>query len=129
MRSEGASGTVTTSFTPSKERALLILPDIQTGPPINVPVLPFPEASEAIVPEVSSSLHQAMGGGGTTVNIKLVVLTTAPAVPVTTTVYVPTGVEAVVAMVMVEEQVGLQEVGTNEAVAPVGRPEAVKETD
>lgn len=67
-------------------------------------------------------------GSAFTVSVKLVVLITVPAVPVTVMVYVPTGVEAVVAMVMVEEQVGLQEVGENEAVAPVGRPDAEKLT-
>jgi hypothetical protein len=43
-------------------------------------------------------------------------------VAVTTRGKVPVGVEAVVVMVKVVEQVGLQVVGENKAVAPVGRP-------
>ena len=43
-------------------------------------------------------------------------------------VELPAGVEAVVLMVIVEEQAGLQEAVENEAVAPVGRPEAENET-
>ena len=41
-------------------------------------------------------------------------------------VELPAGVEAVVLMVMVEEQAGLQEAEEKEPVAPVGRPEAEK---
>ena len=43
--------------------------------------------------------------------------------------YVPGGVAAVVVSVNVDEQVGLHDAGENEAVAPVGRPEAENETD
>jgi len=41
----------------------------------------------------------------------------------------PAGVEALVLMVRVEEQVGLQLVEEKEAVAPVGKPEAENVTD
>jgi hypothetical protein len=51
-----------------------------------------------------------------------------PAVPVTVRGYVP--IAAVPELrVRVVEQVGVQEVGENEAVAPEGRPEAESETD
>lgn len=49
-------------------------------------------------------------------------------VPVTVIMYDPARVAAVVAMVSVVEQVGLHDVGLNEAVAPEGRPEAEYET-
>jgi hypothetical protein len=42
-------------------------------------------------------------------------------------VYVPVGVTAVVVIVIVVEQVGVQCVGEKEAVAPEGRPEVEKE--
>ena len=41
----------------------------------------------------------------------------------------PVGVAADVVSVSVDEQAGLQDAGEDEAVAPVGRPEAEKETD
>ena len=48
--------------------------------------------------------------------------------PVTVIREVPMGVEALVAIVSVLGQVGLQEVGLKVAVAPVGKPEAARET-
>jgi hypothetical protein len=45
-----------------------------------------------------------------TVRLKLVFLLTSPPAPVTVIVKVPTGVELVVAMFKVREQVGLQDV-------------------
>jgi hypothetical protein len=71
-----------------------------------------------------------VGGGvveGTTVKIKLVVLESGE--PVTVIVELPVGVEAVVLIVTVVEQVGLQDVGEKLAVAPEGSPEAEYETD
>ena len=59
---------------------------------------------------------------------------TLPPVPVTIIVYVPTGVEAVVAIVMVEEhgvvEVGVQELGANVMALPVnaGTDTAVNDT-
>ena len=71
------------------------------------------------------------GGGGVapelTVSEKLVVLTSAPAVPDTTTVYVPAGVEELVLMVRVDVQFAKQEPGTYDALEPVGNPEVAKE--
>jgi hypothetical protein len=66
--------------------------------------------------------------GRLTVKLKLVVFVTPPPVAVTVIVEVPAGVELVVLTVRMEEQVGLQEADEKEAVAPVGRPEAVKMT-
>lgn len=64
-----------------------------------------------------------------TVNSKLVVFTSASAMPFTVIVYVPTGVDGAAIIVRTEVHVGLQEVGEKDAVAPVGRPEAENETD
>ncbi len=50
-------------------------------------------------------------------------------VPVTWMGNVPVGVDPLVEIVSVLEQVGVQAVGENDAVAPVGSPEAAKETD
>jgi len=63
-----------------------------------------------------------------TVKLKLVVLVTPPPVPVTVIVAVPAGVEPLVLIVSVEEQVGLQLADEKEAVAPPGRPEVEKAT-
>lgn len=48
--------------------------------------------------------------------------------PVTVIVKVPVGVDALVAIVRVLEQVGEQDVGAKVGVAPLGRPEALKLT-
>jgi hypothetical protein len=51
-----------------------------------------------------------------------------PRVAVTVTGYVPRAVEDEVVMFNVREQVGMQELPVaNEAVAPAGRPDTVKE--
>jgi hypothetical protein len=63
-----------------------------------------------------------------TVKLKVLVLVTPPPAAVTVIREVPAGVELVVLMVRVEEQVGPQEVEEKEAVAPAGRPEAEKVT-
>ena len=63
------------------------------------------------------------------VSVKLVVLVAPPPAAVTVIVLAPTGVEAEVFMVRVEEQLGEQETGEKEALAPVGRPEAEKVND
>jgi len=66
--------------------------------------------------------------GRLTVKLNVVVLVTPPPAAVTVMVELPAGVEALVLMVRVEEQVGLQVAEENEAVAPVGRPEAERVT-
>ena len=66
--------------------------------------------------------------GRLTVKLKLVVFVTPPPLAVTVTVELPAEVELLVLTVRMEEQVGLQEADEKEAVAPVGRPEAVKMT-
>ena len=60
--------------------------------------------------------------------VKLVVRERDPAVPVTVIVDDPVGVEVEVVRVNVDEHVGLQDPGENEAVAPAGKPEAEKVT-
>jgi hypothetical protein len=62
--------------------------------------------------------------GKLTVKLNVVVLVTPPPDAVTVTVEVPAGVEPLVLMVSVEEQLGLQLLGEKEAVAPEGNPEA-----
>ncbi len=52
--SESASGTLTQSFTPSKERALPNLPVAERVAPEIVPVLPVPDSSTVLAPEASS---------------------------------------------------------------------------
>ena len=66
--------------------------------------------------------------GKLTFRLNVVVLATPPPVAVTVMVELPAGVEALVLMVSVEEQLGLQLVEENEAVAPVGSPEAERVT-
>jgi hypothetical protein len=62
--------------------------------------------------------------GKLTVKLNVVVLVTPPPAAVTVMLELPAGVELLVLMVRVEEQVGLQLVEEKEAVAPVGKPEA-----
>jgi hypothetical protein len=50
-------------------------------------------------------------------------------VPVIVTVYVPAGVELAVEIVSVDDPPAVTEDGENDAVAPVGRPLALSETD
>src|SRR3954451_15162282 len=50
---ESASATVTQSLTPSKLRAPPNLPAVLRTGPLIVPVLPRPDASSAVVPDVS----------------------------------------------------------------------------
>ena len=63
-------------------------------------------------------------GGRLTVKLNIVGFVTPPPVAVTVMLELPAGVELFVLMVIVEEQAGLQLAEENEAVAPVGRPEA-----
>src|SRR3990167_5180184 len=64
-----------------------------------------------------------------TVSVNDVVRTTLPPVPVTVMVELPVGVDDEAVRVMVVLQVGLQDVGPNDADAPAGRPDAVNDTD
>ena len=68
-------------------------------------------------------------GGAFTVNVKVVVWDREPDAPVTVIVDDPVGVDADVVRVNVDEHVGLHDPGEKAAVAPVGRPEAEKDTD
>jgi len=70
-----------------------------------------------------------VGGGAFTVNVNVVVRVREPPVPVTVIVDDPVGVDAEVVSVSVDVQFGLHDVGENEAVVPMGRPEAANETD
>jgi hypothetical protein len=62
------------------------------------------------------------------VRVKVVVRVNPPPVAVTVTGELPMGVEAEAVMVMVVGHVGVQEVGLNVAVVPVGSPETENET-
>ena len=64
-----------------------------------------------------------------TVNVNVVVCDKEPAVPLTVIVEDPVGVDAEVVTVTVEEHAGVHDAGEKAAVAPVGRPEAEKDTD
>ena len=70
----------------------------------------------------------AVDAGDVTVRAKLVAFVIPPPVPVTVIVELPAGVEPLVLIVSVEEQVGLQLADEKEAVAPPGRPEVEKAT-
>jgi len=67
--------------------------------------------------------------GAFTVKVNVDVLITDPPVAVMVTVEFPVGVVERVLIVSVEEQVGEQAVGENEAVAPVGRPDTANPVD
>jgi hypothetical protein len=60
--------------------------------------------------------------------VKVVVLVIPPPVALTVTVEFPAGVEPVVVMLRVEEQVGLHETLENDAAALTGNPDTLKET-
>lgn len=62
------------------------------------------------------------GNGAFTVRGKDIWCVSAPAVPVTVTLYVPIGVEAVVLIVSVVKHAGLHWVGKKDVVTPTGDP-------
>ena len=63
-----------------------------------------------------------------TVRVKAVVVLTPPPAAVTVIVDIPAGVDALVLMLRVVEQDGLQEAADSEAIVPAGKPEILKET-
>ena len=67
-------------------------------------------------------------GGRLTVKLNVVVLVTPPPDAVTVIVEFPAAVELLALIVSVEEQLGLQLAEENDAVAPVGKPEAERVT-
>ena len=69
----------------------------------------------------------ATAEGAVTVSAKAAVFFRLPAVAVTVIGKVPAGVDAVVAMVSTEEQLGLHDGTEKFAVAPEGSPETLKE--
>jgi len=66
--------------------------------------------------------------GKLTVKPNVVVLVTPPPAAVMVMLELPAGVEPLVFMVNVEEQVGLQEADEKDPVAPEGSPDTEKET-
>ena len=69
------------------------------------------------------------GSGAFTVNVNVVVCDREPVAPVTVIVDDPVGVDTEAVRVNVDEHVGLHDAGEEEAVTPVGKPDAEKETD
>ena len=78
-RNRGLSFTVTQPE-PEKEIAPPYLPAVDQVPLVTVPVLPFPVASAAVVPEVSLKFHAATGRGRllSTVTVTGVAVAVAP---------------------------------------------------
>ena len=66
--------------------------------------------------------------GALTVSENVVVLVTPPPLAVTVIVEVPAGVVALVLIVRVEEQVGLQDAEEKDSAAPEGSPDTVNDT-
>ena len=91
---------------------------------LDVPLCPW--FTETLV---GFALIVKSGAGAVTVTLTPVEWLNVPLVPVTLTVYVPPGVELVVATVNVELDPGFTELGLNEHVAPVGHPVALSATE
>jgi len=90
-------------------------------------------ADTVIVPETEAPLTglviETVGGGGAvTVSVNVEVWDRELDAPVTVMVDDPAGVDADVVRVNVDEHIGLHDPGEKAAVAPVGRPEAEKDT-
>ena len=68
------------------------------------------------------------GGAAVTTNETWVEWLAVAPVPVTVICEVPAGVEPVVVIVIVAEQLGVHEISLNDAAAPDGKPDAPKET-
>jgi hypothetical protein len=66
--------------------------------------------------------------GAATVSVKFAVLVTPPPIALTVMEKLPVGVDPVVAILRTVEQLGLQEAGEKEGVAPEGSPETLNET-
>jgi hypothetical protein len=85
-----------------------------------------PAATETS-PELASEKPKETTGV-LTVSVNAVVLVKPPPADVTVIGKLPAGVDPLVLMVSVEEQVGLQEAEEKDLVAPEGSPETLKET-
>src|SRR5216684_2432291 len=77
-----------------------------------------------------SEIEKSGVDAAVTVSVMVAVWVVPPPDPVTVTVYVPTGVDALVVIVAVElpDPGAAMELGLNDALAPVGRPDAERET-
>lgn len=102
------------------------------------PLKPFDPATLIVVEPLLPRLTVSDAGdapsvklaaGATTVTDTVVEWLNVPLVPVTVTVYVPPGVELVVATVIVDGVPGLADAGLNEHDAPVGQFVAPSDTD
>jgi len=98
--------------------AALQTPDVQLMPAGELVIVPVP------ITEVDSKNDSVFA-----IDIIYIVSRVTPAlVAITATLYIPTGVLALVIIFKVELQRGLQLVGEKVATAPVGKPEAEKDT-
>ena len=86
----------------------------------------FPAVTLSLPP---SDNEKSKLAGTATVSLKDAVCDSDPAVAFTVIAYEPAAVAVDVDTVRVELQVGLHDAAENEAVAPDGRPETVRETD
>jgi hypothetical protein len=95
----------------------------------SVAVLPL--VTTALVSPLINKLTVGTGGIGLTVNVAVAERPPTALDPVMVIVYVPGGVDACVASVIVEVHTveGVHAVGLNVAIAPLGRPDAVNETE
>ena len=81
------------------------------------------------LPVSKPPLRMPLGALPLTVSVNVVVCVADAPVPVTVMAYVPLGVVVDVLTVRVDDPPEFTEVGLNDAVAPVGRPDAASETD
>ena len=109
-------------FTPSNKNCTPDTPTLSEAAAVIVTVVPATVA--LFVGALSDTVGAVVSDAPVTVKLNDDVRTIDPLVPVTVMVEVPVGVEPAVVIVNAVLQVGLQEVGLNVAVAPVGRPEA-----
>jgi len=81
-----------------------------------------------MVPEAAPSENVPDGLVEFTTSVTVVEWVKLPLVPVIVKVYVPAGVVLAVVMAIVDDPEAVTELGVNVAVAPEGRPEALKPT-
>ena len=79
------------------------------------------------LPPLGAMVGVATLGSSDTVRLNEVDRDNPPSLPVTPIGYVPVGVELLVEIVRVEEQVGLQDTVEKEELTPLGNPDTEKE--
>ena len=99
---------------------LYVTPEV--GDAVKLRLIDVSEAAVAV------RLEGGCGGGGLTVKVTFAVCDKLPLVPVIVSVDAPSGVELAVATLSVDEPEPLIEAGLKLAVAPEGKPLALKAT-